>query len=700
MSILKLDTETRSPVPIKDGTWAYAAQSEILIVSFQIDDGPVDVWGRAERTPMPSKLEAALNDPGVEIWAHNAAFDRCVMLHSEDPRLRCAARNLNRWHCSMALAYAHSLPGSLEKLGETLNIAQDARKSKRGKELMRLFCIPPAKSAKRDWATPLTHPAEWAEFKGYARQDVVAMDAIMRKVPRWNYKGAELALWRLDQKINARGVAVDMPLVHAAIRASDTAQAALAAQTTAITEGEVSSANQRDALLAHILSTHGVKLPDMRADTLERRLNDPELPQAVRDLIAIRLQASMNSVAKYKVFLRGACADGRMRGTKQFCGAGRTGRWAGRLVQLDNMPRPTLPQDEIDMGIGAMKAGAEGLIFDNVMTLCSSAIRGCLIAPPGRKLVVADLANIEGRVAAWLAGEDWKLQAFRDYDAGTGPDLYVLAYARAFNTSAEGVSKTNRQIGKVMELMLSYGGGVGAFLTGAATYGIDLDAMTEAVYPTLPVDVVDEAQSFLAWMYEKAADTPAAKLGARHGLSEKAFIACDSLKRLWRRAHPAISSFWKELEGAFRQAVYSPGVTIQCRRLKFRRDGNWLRIGLPSGRAMCFLDPQVADDGSLSYAGVSPYTRQWGRVHTYGGKLLEGPTQAAARDQLAYPMPLIEDEGYEIVAHVHDEVNCEVPDTDAFTHERLTELMCSRFPWNEGLPLAAAGFSAYRYRKD
>lgn len=699
MSVLKLDLETKSLVDLKNGTWAYAEKSTILLVAYQIDDGAVSVWDRASGALMPEDLTWALPAPEVELWAHNAAFDRTVMLHCGDPILRAAAQDLDRWHCSMALAFAHSLPGALAKLGETLNMPQDTQKLKTGRELMRLFCIPPAKNVKRDWATPQTHPIEWAQFKEYAGQDIVAMNEVMHRLPRWNYRGAELDLWRLDQKINARGVLVDLDLVAAAIRASSAAQATLADQTVALTGGAVASTTQRDALLEHVLAQHGVNLPDLRADTLERRLNDPELPQTVRDLLAVRLQASMNSVAKYKVFARGVSTDRRIRGTKQFCGAGRTGRWAGRLVQLDNMPRPTMPQDMIDVGIGAMLAGAEDLTHSNVMTLCASAVRGCLIAPGGKKLVVADLSNIEGRVAAWLAGEEWKLQAFRDFDAGIGPDLYKLAYAKSFNVPPEEVDKSMRQIGKVQELFFQYGGGVNAWLTGAATYGIDLDAMTEAVFPTLPRDVTDEAGQFLQWLYEKVEDTEIAKLKARHGLTEKTFIACDSLKRLWRRAHPAISSYWKELEDTFKRAVNEPGVTLTCRRLKMRRDGAWLRIGLPSGRAMCFLHPKIEDAGSITYAGISPYTRQWGRVHTYGGKLLEGPTQAVARDQLAYPMPLVEAKGYEIVAHMHDELVTETPDTEEYSHEALATFMCSDLGWNQGLPLAAAGFTTTRYYK-
>ncbi len=714
-----LDLEVKSIYDLKLGTYIYAEGSTILIFAYQIDDGPVKVWDCASGAPMPDDLRAALEDPTVELWAHNAMFDRAVMLYSDDPAIRAAAEAIDRWHCSMALAYAHGMPGALEALGDVLQVAADKRKLKTGRDLMRLFCIKPPKNTTRGYCTPESHPKEWAEFKDYATGDIVSMSEVIRKSPHWNYRGAELTLWRLDAKINQRGVCVDLDLARAAVRATDTAQAGMAARTKTITDDEVGSTTQRDVLLKYLLAQYGVELPDMQSATLERRIDDPGLPDPVRELLAIRLQASSTSVAKYKKLLGGVNTDGRLRGTLQFCGAARTGRWAGRLVQLQNLPRPTLPQEDIDFGIKLLKLDAAHLVFDNVMGLCASALRGFIVAAPGKKLVVADLANIEGRMAAWLAGEDWKVQAFRDYDAGTGPDMYKLAYARAFAVDHTEVSKDNRQIGKVMELMLQYQGGVGAFITGAATYGIDLDDMAEKAWPSIPADVIEEAESFLRWLYEgpekaaaeriKKGHLPALvqaslerkKLEVRHGLTERTFVVCDSLKRMWRRAHPAISSYWKELEDSARLAIHNPGTTYTVRRLKFRRDGAWLRLGLPSGRVMCFPNPQVDEHNKISYMGVGQYSRRWERIHTYGGKFLEGSCQAASRDQLAYPMPAIEAAGFEIATHVHDELITEAPiDRDDLNPELLGAMMCSPLGWNDGLPLAAAGWQGPRYRKE
>ena len=327
-----------------------------------------------------------------------------------------------------------------------------------------------------------------------------------------------------------------------------------------------------------------------------------------------------------------------------------------------------------------------------VMELLSSAIRGTIIAPPGRKLVVADLSNIEGRALAWLAGEDWKLQAFRDFDAGDGPDLYKLAYAKSFGVTPDEVSKDQRQIGKVQELMLGYEGGVGAFITGAATYRFDIEDMAAKVLPVLPQWAISEANSFHAWTELQKRPT--------FGLSKDAFTACDAVKRVWRNANAAISSWWPELREAVRQAIDWPGTTFTCRRLKIRRDGYWLRIGLPSGRALCYPGAQISEAGDITYMGVNQYSRKWCRLKTYGGKLAENITQAVSRDVMAANMPLIEDAGYQIVLTAHDEAISETPDTPEFSVDALASLLAAPPPWAPDMPLAAAGFETTRYRKD
>ena len=684
--ILWLDLETFSEVPIKNGTHAYAEGAEIMLFAWAINNDPVEVWDLTAGEKIPLELRLALKNPDVEVWAHNSHFDRTILRHC----MPDMAPATERWRDTMVQALAHGLPGALGALCEVLGVPQDKAKDTEGKSLIQLLCKPRPKNSKLRRANSKTHPEEWRRFVAYAGLDIEAMREVHKRLPKWNYKGAELALWHRDQQINDRGVCMDVQLARAAIEAVDLEQKRLAKRTQVMTDGEVQAATQRDALIKHIVESYGVELPDMQRSTLERRMADPDLPSAVKELLAIRLQASTTSTSKYKSLMKGVSSDGRLRGTLQFCGASRTGRWAGRLFQPQNLPRPSLEQDQIDEGIEALKAGCADLLFDNIMELTSSALRGCIMAPAGKKLVVSDLSNIEGRKLAWLAGEQWKLDAFREYDEGTGPDLYKLAYARAFNISPDDVDKYQRQIGKVMELGLGFGGGVAAFLTFALVYGLDLDELANAALPNIPRDVIREAKS---WYDESV------KRKATYGLSERVFIACDSLKRLWRRAHPATCDFWYELERTVRAAIATPQKTLYCGYLKVRRDGAWLRIQLPSGRALCYPSPSI-EKGNITYQGVNSYSRKWQRLKTYGGKLVENVTQAAARDVLAGNMPLIEDAGYSIVLTVHDEVITEAPDTDDFNDTALSALLSTNPIWAPDIPLNAGGFEAYHYRKD
>lgn len=377
---------------------------------------------------------------------------------------------------------------------------------------------------------------------------------------------------------------------------------------------------------------------------------------------------------------------------------------SGRTFQPQNLPRPTLKHAAIEAGIAAIKAGTAGLVYENVMEVASSAIRGCIVAPKGKKLVIADLSNIEGRALAWLAGEEWKLQAFRDFDTiigedakgkpiRKGHDLYKLAYSKSFGVAPDKVDGDQRQIGKTQELALGYAGGAGAFATFANAFGIDLDDLASKVLPIAPPDLVEEARNFLEWQRRQPGAT-------RYGMSDDAFVACDTIKRGWRKGHPAIAAWWPMLEQAFRDAIDSPGFTFDCGSVKIRRDGSWIRARLPSGRFVCYPAPAIDDKGRCSYMGVDQYSRKWQRIQTYSGKLAENFTQAFARDVLAYNMPAIEAEGYLLTLSVHDELICECPDTNEFTHGRLAALMSTVPPWAEGLPLAAAGFECQRYRKE
>lgn len=703
MTDLYIDTETYSETPIKDGVYKYAENCEVMLFAYAFDDGPVAVWDVTTGAPMPKDLARHLYNPAVTKVFHNAVFDRNALrlgnLRITIPVEQC--------QCTMAQAYAHSLPGALGALCEALGVHQDFHKSKEGKALVQLFCKPRPKNHIVRRATRLTHPIEWQRFIEYAGQDIEAMRACRKLMPTTNYTGRELALWHLDQAINDRGMLIDVDLAQRAIEATDAAQKDLGARTREATAGDVASTTQGAALLKHILAIHGVELPDMQKATLERRIDDPDLPEPVRELLRIRLQASSTSTAKFKTLVKGTSRDGRLRGTTQFAGASRTGRWGGRLFQPQNLPRISLEADEMERRVAAIRSGCVELIYDDPMKVLSSTIRGAIIAPPGKKLVIADSANIEGRAAAWLAGEEWKLQAFRNYDAGTGPDLYKLAYAKAFGIDAADVTKSQRQIGKVMELMLQYLGGAGAFITGAATYGIDLEAMTDTALPTIPDRVRKEAESFLEGLYSQIKtkdkdidDILDAQLEKRYGLSERVFVCCDSLKRLWREAHPAICNTWREIEVACRDAINNPGVVFRVRDLAIRRNGAWLRVRLPSGRMLHYPSPQCADSGELSYMGVNQYTRKWSRITTYAGKIGENLCQSFSRDVLREGLFAAEADNYLTVLHVHDEIVTETPDTDEYSVDGLCEIMTRPLEWAPGMPLAAAGFETKRYRKD
>lgn len=686
MSILFADLETFSETPINCGTHRYAEKAEVMLFAYALDDQPVQVWDVTTGQPMPSDLSDALNDPAVmTVWHNGGMFDSVVLRHALSIDLPP-----ERIHDTMVQALAHGLPGSLSDLCDILGVDSDKAKDKAGRQLILLFCKPRPKNSKIRRATRQTHPEEWKRFVSYAGSDIEAMREIYRKLPRWNFTPEERALWCLDQRINCRGFQVDTELAYAAITAVEQEQKHLAERTQVMTDNEVQAATQRDAMLRHIATSFGIELPDMQAATLERRIADPDTPPALRELLAVRLQSCTTSVSKYKKLINCVSCDGRLRGTLQFCGASRTGRWAGRLFQPQNLCRPALKQSDIDSGIEALKAGCADLICDDIMQLTSSALRACIIAPPRKKLVVSDLSNIEGRMLAWLSGENWKISAFRDYDEGHGADLYKLAYARAFRISSDDVTKDQRQIGKVMELGLGYGGGVAAFVTFAAAYALDLEALAVAALPGIPDSIRREAKR---WYDESV------KQKKTYGLSEPVFIVCDALKRMWRNAHPETVSFWYELADDVKRAIAQPGTTVICRKLKIRRDGGWLRIVLPSGRAVCYPGIRLANN-EISYTGINPYSRKWQRLRTYGGKLVENVTQAAARDVLAGNMPLIEDAGYSIVLTVHDEVLTEAPDTNDFNDTALSALLSTNPQWAPDIPLNAGGFEAYHYRKE
>ena len=416
----------------------------------------------------------------------------------------------------------------------------------------------------------------------------------------------------------------------------------------------------------------------------------------MRELLSIRLSCSKASVKKFKVLQNATGPDGRLRGCLQFFGAVRTGRWAGRLFQPQNLPRGSLTPPEVEEAISALKSGIAPVIYDDVNAVVSSCLRGAIIAPPGKKLVVADLSNIEGRVLAWLAGESWKLDAFRAYDAGTGPDLYKATYARTFGISPDEVSKKQRQIGKVMELGLGYQGGVGAFVNFARVYRLDLDELAAHVAASTPAEDMEAARERYCWIKRRG--------GAPSDLTPDAWAACDVIKTSWRKAHPAITAFWDSCAAAVAEVLSGRAVIAKAGRyVRFGRVGTYLACYLPSSRVMMYPAAELCGDGDSAlfrYYGPLPASKQWGYLRTYAGKIAENITQATARDILASTMPAIEEAGYQIVLSVHDELITETPDSPAYSEAALARMMSTAPKWADGLPLSAAGFEGYRYRKD
>ncbi|MDQ3023021.1 MAG: DNA polymerase, partial [bacterium] len=581
--ILYLDLETYCEVPINHGTHAYAEAAEIILTAWAVDDGPVTVDEGWSRT-----VQQLILTPEDTIVMHNSTFDRTVLRHAAGVDI-LPERIID----TQTQALSHGLPGGLDKLCTIMGVPLDLAKLKSGKSLIQLFCKPRPVNTKIRRATKHTHPVEWTQFVEYAGGDITAMRELRRRLPAINYpQPREHALWCLDQRMNDRGMQVDTDLARAAIQVVAKAKEIMDQQTQEITNDQLRSTTQRDQLLKLALDEYGIALPDMQSATLERRMEDPDLPEGVRELLAMRLQTSTTSNAKYNRLLKSVSSDGRLRGTVLFSGAARTKRWSGRIFQPQNLPRPDLSSEEIDLGIAAILGGGAHLVWDEPIKLCSNAIRGAIVAGPGCKLVVSDLAQVEARVLPWLAGEHWKLDAFAAYDRGEAPDNYVMAYARGFGVEPEAVSKSDRQIGKVSELSCGYGGSYTAWIAMGALYGFEL---------------------------------------RRNQVLE--------IVRAWREAHPAIcdweTGLWKRLDDAARQAIANPNKTFAAgEHIRFERYKEWLRMELPSGGFLNYAGPAIIDDpkfkgkDTISYMVVNNYTRRWERLTTYGGKLSADATQA------------------------------------------------------------------------
>lgn len=611
MYLIYADTETFSAQDLsRVGAARYAEDAQIILWSYAENDAPAKVWDRVSNPRMPADLkrmwERLFADPDARVVMHNGMnFDRQVFASNGFGEIP-AEKIID----TMVLAYEHALPGSLEQLCEAFRLDADHAKDKDGKRLIQIFCKPLPVNYKLTRATPQTHPAEWERFKNYARLDIESMRVIYKKLPKWNATAQERRLQALDAVINSRGMCIDLELAKGAVETAARHRTHLAERTQELTGGAVAAATQRDALLEYLRSEWGLDLASATRAEVEKRIAEPGIPEPVKELLRIRIASTKISVQKFQSVLKTVCKDGRIRGALQFRGAGRTGRFSGRLVQFQNLARPTMRNDEIEFAIEATKEGLLDTFYEDPMPVLSNLLRGLLIAPKGKKLVVADYSNVEGRVLAWLAGEEWKLKAFRDFDAGVGHDLYKLTYARAFNVKPETVTKAQRQMGKVLELGMGYGGGAGAFRTFALAYGIDLHDMADAVKSSISPTIWAEA---CEWY-------PKALLGGfTEGMDKEVFLACDSVKRAWRKANAQIVQFWYDMDAGVRQALIEGGPVRVGRHITVDKKGNYLRVRLPSGRYLIYPSPRIDDDG-ISYFGVAQVSRKWARIRSWGGK--------------------------------------------------------------------------------
>lgn len=645
---LHIDLETYSSVDLaKSGLYKYvdSPDFEILLLAYAWDDDPVQVLDLTGEPPAElDSVIAAIENPDITKVAHNCAFERtCLRKY-----LGCSLL-VNEWQDTMILAAMNGLPQSLDAAGAALQL-QD-QKIKEGTSLISYFCKPCKPTFSNGGRTrnlPCHAPEKWERFKTYCARDVEVEREIYRRlsvvaayVPDW-----ERRVFELDSRINDRGVLVDLDFVDAAMavdRAFNDKHFAEMQQLTGLDNpGSV-------AQLKLWLESVGVSCDSLNKQTVTDLIEQTP-DQTIRRVLELRQQLGKTSIKKYETMQAAACRDGRVRGIMQYYGAGRTGRWAGRIVQPQNLPQNHLDQIDIVRGI-VRDRDLETLetLYDNVPDTLSQLIRTALIAKPGHTFLVADYSAIEARVIAYLAGEQWRMDVFAN-----GGDIYCSSASAMFHVPVEkhGINGHLRQKGKIAELACGYGGGVGAL----KAFGADKMGLTD-----------DEMQSIVAQ---------------------------------WRAASPSIPQFWRETEKAVKHALRTPGraFTVQPCGVKYIRDRMALRCILPSGRQLSYWAAHLDADGSIRFMGQNQTTRKWEQMETWGGKLVENIVQAFARDCLAVAMLRLDAAGFNIVFHVHDEVIVEAPEGSRWGD--VADIMGQPIDWAPGLLLRGDGYETKFYRKD
>ncbi|MEM8575547.1 MAG: DNA polymerase I [Pseudomonadota bacterium] len=694
--MLYLDLETYNEQDIKVGTYRYAETAEVLLFAYAFDDGPVTVWDKTVNEDMPSELRDALHDDTVLLTAHNAMFDRTMIGHALG-----IETDIERWRCTMVKAYSHALPGSLEACGAVLGLPKDRAKLADGKKLVNRFCKPAPKNHKADRYDRHSHPEEWERFKQYAARDINAMREIDRRLPDWNWQPRDIALYHLDQRINDRGFRVDRDLTAAGARAAVDEKARMEEAFVSLAEGRLERPTQRDKFCSYLNQRFGLGIDNTRAETFREILKDESLDPDCRQLLELSIQFNKTSTAKYATLAPAVSSDGRFRGGLQFRGAARTRRWAGRTFQPQNLPSRGLPKPRsIDLYIDALKADCHEFLFDDLMLYGSAALRGVVVAPEGKTLAAADLSNIEGRILAWLAGERWKVQAFFDFDAGKGPDLYNVTAVSMLGGDPYKVTKEIRNaFGKVPDLAFGYAGGYGACQTFAKAYGIKLFDQWDTIAANVDPELIAAARAnYTKWGAEREPEA-----------DKDEWIASDVVKLAWRSRHPKTVQLWKACQEAARLAILNPGTAYRAGpRLQFAMRTHagrpYLLMRLPSGNFLVYSEPRYhEDDDAITYMGIDATATggqfgKWTRLYTYGGKFVENACQSLAMDVMASNMIEIDRSGFPIILSVHDELLTE-PTNDG-TGAQLAEMMAKAPSWLPDFPLAAAGFDTARYRKD